>query len=79
MSGVSPEKEIAMSSEQQFRSSNKGRPPRNGAEPPSCPQCQRRMTVKLIAPVLFASGLDDVTYECEGCHTGAKRTIRRST
>ena len=44
----------------------------------SCPQCQRRMTVKQVSPVLFASGLDDVVYGCEGCGTEAKRTVKRA-
>jgi hypothetical protein len=44
---------------------------------PPCPECQRRMTVKSVAPVLFASGIDDVVYGCEDCGTEAKRTVRR--
>ncbi len=35
------------------------------------------MTIKQVAPVLFASNLDDVTYACETCATEAKRTVRR--
>ena len=45
---------------------------------PNCPQCERRMTVKQVAPVLFASDLDDVTYGCETCGTEAKRTVKRA-
>jgi hypothetical protein len=44
---------------------------------PDCPQCERRMTVKQVTPVLFASNLDDVTYGCETCATEAKRTVKR--
>ena len=44
---------------------------------PDCPQCQRRMTVKQVTPVLFASDLDDVIYGCETCGTEAKRTVKR--
>jgi len=44
---------------------------------PDCPQCERRMTIRQVAPVLFASELDDVTYGCETCATEAKRTVRR--
>jgi len=40
--------------------------------------CQRRMTIKQVAPVLFASNLDDVTYGCEKCGTEAKRTVTRA-
>ena len=35
------------------------------------------MTVKQVAPVLFASELDDVTYGCGTCGTEAKRTVKR--
>jgi hypothetical protein len=45
---------------------------------PNCPQCERRMTTKQVAPVLFASNLDDVTYGCEKCGTEAKRTVTRA-
>jgi hypothetical protein len=45
---------------------------------PNCPQCERRMTIKQVAPVLFASNLDDVTYGCEKCGTEAKRTVTRA-
>ena len=34
------------------------------------------MTVKQVAPVLFASELDDVIYGCETCATEAKRTVK---
>jgi DNA-directed RNA polymerase subunit RPC12/RpoP len=44
---------------------------------PACPECQRRMTVKSVTPVLFASGLDDVVYGCEDCGTETKRTVKR--
>jgi hypothetical protein len=60
-----------------------GSPPRRSsggktsAAIPDCPQCERRMTIKQVAPVLFASELDDVTYGCETCATEAKRTVRR--
>ena len=36
------------------------------------------MTVKQVAPVLFASNLDDVIYGCEKCGTEAKRTVKRA-
>ena len=66
--------------------SGRGVPPRFGgpdarptrASRPLCPQCQRRMTVKQMSPVLFASDLDDVVYGCEECATEAKRTIKRA-
>jgi len=34
--------------------------------------------IKQVAPVLFASNLDDVTYGCEKCGTEAKRTVTRA-
>ena len=45
---------------------------------PACPKCQRRMTVKQVTPVLFASGIDDVIYGCEDCGTEVKRTVKRT-
>ena len=36
------------------------------------------MAVKQVAPVLFASNLDDVIYGCEKCGTEAKRTVKRA-
>ena len=58
-------------------------PPRSGGpkRPPTipiCPQCQGMMVVKQVAPVLFASNLDDVVYGCEKCGTEAKRTVKRA-
>ena len=49
-----------------------------GPENPPCPACERRMIVKQVTPVLFASGLDDVIYSCERCGTEAKRTVKRT-
>jgi RNase P subunit RPR2 len=56
-------------------------PPRFGgiAKPPRpknpiCPQCKRRMTIKRVTPILFASGMDDVVYGCDDCGTETKRT-----
>jgi hypothetical protein len=36
------------------------------------------MTVKRVAPVLFASNLDDVIFGCDTCATESKRTVKRS-
>jgi hypothetical protein len=36
------------------------------------------MTVKQVAPVLFASNMDDVIYGCASCGTEAKRTVKRA-
>ena len=63
--------------------SSGGMPPRSGGvqsqnKTPACPQCERRMGVKQVAPVLFASDLDDVIYGCEKCGTEAKRTVKRA-
>jgi RNase P subunit RPR2 len=68
---VTSGKAVAMSSKEQLASSADGKHP-------NCPQCQRKMTVKQVSPVLFASGVDDVVYGCEDCGTEAKRTIKRT-
>ena len=74
-----------MSTQEQQGPSSSGMPPRQGApanppgpENPPCPTCDRRMVVRQVAPVLFASGLDDVIYGCEKCGTEAQRTIKRT-
>ena len=66
----------------QQQSSSAGGPPQSGekllrSKNPICPTCQRRMTVKQVTPVLFASGMDDMIFGCEGCGTEAKRTVKR--
>jgi DNA-directed RNA polymerase subunit RPC12/RpoP len=64
-------------------------PPRSGtrvrlagssrhAPDPQCQGCQRRMSVKQVSPVLFASEMDDVIYRCDGCGAETKRTVKRS-
>jgi hypothetical protein len=53
-------------------------PPKMAGRWPSCPRCTRKMTVKQVTPVLFASTVDDVIYGCEDCGTTVKRTVRRS-
>jgi len=72
-----PGKASAMSSQEQFASSSDGAPPRKPDGPPQCPECRRRMTVKRVLPVLFASNLDDVVYGCNRCGTETKRTVKR--
>lgn len=66
-----------MSSQEQFQSSG-GAPPPVAQKDPVCPQCNHGMIVKQVAPVLFASHLDDVIYGCAACGTEAKRTIKRT-
>ena len=73
-----------MSTQEQGPSSG-GMPPRSGgplfppsAKNPPCPTCERRMAVKQVAPVLFASELDDVIYGCEKCGIEVKRTVKRT-
>ena len=53
------------------------KPPKSKSKNPACPECERRMTVKQVTPVLFASAIDDVVYRCEDCGTEAKRTVKR--
>ena len=72
-----------MSTQEQQGPSSSGMPPGEPANPlgpenPPCPTCERRMVVRQVMPVLFASGLDDVVYGCEKCGTDAKRTIKRT-
>ena len=72
-----------MPSQQEGPSSSGLPPPAGGPTKPSksknpaCPKCQRRMTVKQVMPVLFASGIDDVIFGCVDCGTEQKRTVRR--
>ena len=60
-----------MSMQRQQSPSGSGPPPADEkplrAKHPKCPTCQRRMTVKQVTPVLFASGIDDVIFGCEDC------------
>ena len=51
---------------------------KSGKKYPSCPKCRRRMTVKQVAPVLFAADVDDIVFGCEDCGTEVKRTVKRS-
>ncbi len=76
--GAFPER--AMSPQlQQSQASSGGEPPSSAQpKPPVCPRCERRMSVKQVTPVLFASNLDDVLYACTRCGTEAKRTVKRS-
>jgi lysyl-tRNA synthetase class I len=39
-----------------------------------CPDCKR---IAEVTPVLFADGLQDVTYKCKGCRLEMKRTFKR--
>jgi DNA-directed RNA polymerase subunit RPC12/RpoP len=66
-----------MSSQERFAAGENGEPSNSG-EAPFCSQCQSRMTVKQISPVLFASDVDDMVYGCEGCGTEVKRTVKRA-
>jgi hypothetical protein len=42
-----------------------------------CPNCKSGMTIAEVTPVLFADGLQDVTYKCKGCRLEMKRTFKR--
>ena len=54
-----------MSSQERFAAGKSGEREQQRRGIRSAPQCQRRMTVKQISPVLFASDVDDVVYGCE--------------
>jgi RNase P subunit RPR2 len=41
-----------------------------------CPRCERAMLRGPEKPIMFTSGLSDVTYTCESCNTETVRTIR---
>ena len=41
-----------------------------------CPHCQRPMMRGGETPIMFTSGLSDVTYTCEGCGTETVRTVK---
>jgi type II secretory ATPase GspE/PulE/Tfp pilus assembly ATPase PilB-like protein len=42
-----------------------------------CPNCKGEMTISEVTPVLFADGVEDVTYRCKGCCSEMKRTFKR--
>jgi hypothetical protein len=42
-----------------------------------CSNCKSEMTITGVTPILFADGLEDVTYRCKGCHSEMKRTFKR--
>ena len=41
-----------------------------------CPRCQRPMMRGAPKPIMFTSGLSDVSYTCEGCGTETVRTVK---
>ena len=42
-----------------------------------CPRCQKLMMRGAAKPIMFTSGLSDVSYSCEACGTVATRTVNR--
>ena len=42
-----------------------------------CPRCQKPMLRGEPRPIMFTSGLSDVTYSCKACGTTTIRTINR--
>jgi hypothetical protein len=42
-----------------------------------CPNCESEMTITKVTPILFADGLEDITYRCKGCCSEMKRTFKR--
>jgi len=74
-----------MSTQEQQGPSSSGMPPRSGgpanlaaSENPPCPACARPMGLRQVASGLFASGVDELTYDCEKCGTEVKRTVKRT-
>jgi hypothetical protein len=41
-----------------------------------CPQCRHRMSVKSVAPALFAPELEDITHACDHCGSELVRTVK---
>jgi hypothetical protein len=42
-----------------------------------CPNCTGKMTIAEVTPILFADGLENVTYRCKACRLEIKRTFKR--
>jgi RNase P subunit RPR2 len=42
-----------------------------------CPRCQLPMMRGVVKPIMFTSGLSDVSYTCESCGTETVRTVGR--
>jgi RNase P subunit RPR2 len=42
-----------------------------------CPRCQLPMMRGTAKPIMFTSGLSDVSYSCEACGTETRRTLNR--
>ena len=41
-----------------------------------CPQCRHRMSIKSIAPAMFAPELEDITHACDHCGSELVRTVK---
>ena len=41
-----------------------------------CPRCRLPMMRGAAKPIMFTSGLSDVSYSCEACGTAATRTVK---
>ncbi len=41
------------------------------------PNCRDEMTITEVVPILFANGLEGVTYRCKRCRSEMKRTFKR--
>jgi DNA-directed RNA polymerase subunit RPC12/RpoP len=44
-------------------------------QPVLCPRCQRPMMRGRETPIMFTSGLSNMVYSCESCHTETVRTV----
>jgi hypothetical protein len=42
-----------------------------------CPNCKGEMTIMEVTPILFADGLENVTYRCKACRAEMRRTFKR--
>lgn len=42
-----------------------------------CPRCGKPMMRGAAKPIMFTSGLSDVTFSCETCGTATTRTVNR--
>ncbi len=42
---------------------------------PKCLECNKTMIMTLMTPLIFAKGVDQITYTCEKCGSEQRRTV----
>jgi DNA-directed RNA polymerase subunit RPC12/RpoP len=43
---------------------------------PTCPDCDAKMVVIAVTPVVFGNSRDDITYKCNYCGTEVMSTLK---